>query len=439
MIVGTVIQRVNIRSGLPGRTRKNKAGTLEYGDKVQIVKALYGEKLEHNNIWYQLESGDYVWSGGIRVDVALKPEHKKVIFTADDYGVVDSLNQGMIKAVQKGQLRSVTCLTNYPGKVTANGVSVPGSLDNIRQLLTETNGIEGLELGVHLTISSGSPILGRNKVPLLCRSQESADELAREGYTEADFQDYSKIRSHYVALSPANKRLFLDQLEQELKAQIEVFTNPKNGPPIALNHITSHHNSLLFHDDFFAVMKKIAVDFKTMIKGELFPTPMRSLNNLPHIKDNLYMLTMGGVLGNTLHLAGLRKILAENPSVAVHTPDLLHSNHYGPLPGTSFDRMAFNNLVLEKVQKSRGMLEDLIKSGSEQTMEFLLHLRDGEPYEDQEKYKVETLETGYAGIDYRAFDERTAELKSFLASFSNGKELYDGALQTTDWQEIRLK
>ena len=65
----------------------------------------------------------------------------KIIFTADDFGVVPSVNDGIIHMVNKGLINSVEVFTNY-GK----------SIENTLGLINQTQG-KSFELGVHLTIT----------------------------------------------------------------------------------------------------------------------------------------------------------------------------------------------------------------------------------------------------------------------------------------------
>lgn len=427
MVSGTITQdELNVRENAPGRS-SSVVGRLRKGDTVNIAGAVYGEEIDGVNIWYKLDSGHYIWSGYVFTDPMPKPQRKKVLFTADDYGVVDSVNRGVIRAIQEGQLNSVTCLTNY-GK---DGID---SIKNIRLLQGET-GSRKVELGVHLTITSGSPLIGRSNAELLCRAVKDK----QPGYAQSDFFVYTEVLDHYENLSINDQEEFRAQLEAELDKQIQVFINPPDGgEPVSVDHLTSHHNSLLYHPHFFGIMQKMATRYRIVLGDKYVPVPLRSLNNIPVLKDNLFMNFKGKVNGHQRQLDIYRSLLETMAKPGIQTPDLLNSNHYGPIPVMNKSGTAFPRLVNKKTRKGRDMIDDLLKSEARH-MEFLLHLRDGEVYRDQLDFsKKETDPTGYAGIDPMAFDTRTAELEAFIKTFPANKKIHNNTVELISWREIRM-
>lgn len=412
---------LNIRISGSNRDESPLNLPLEKGEEVTITKALYGESLEDENVWYQLDSGEYVWAGGIEVDDDIHIASKKVIFTADDYGVVDSINLGITNAVTNGMLNSVTCFTNY-------GLNGSKSLANIRKL-ERLKSQKPLSLGVHLTVTSGNPILGRGAVRLLCRDQNKTER----GYNESDFYDFTKLLNHYRFLSSSDKMLFQEQMFNELEAQIKVFTNPGDGgAPIQLDHLTSHHNSLLFHEDFFNVLLKLSNKFEVKMRNDRVPVPLRSLTNLPQWKDTGYYNTKGKVVFPKLNIAKLKRNLKRPENKSIKTVGLLHSNHFGPIPFIL--KKNIKRLIKKKHGLSDGMLRDLVRYDQE-SMEFLLHLRAGKLYRSHKPYKEETRATGYAGINPKSFDSRTAEYESFVKRFKKGTKLPAG-IELGTWEDL---
>ena len=43
----------------------NNPGYYLPGEEISIVEKVIGDKYKGNNIWYKLENGSYVWSGGV--------------------------------------------------------------------------------------------------------------------------------------------------------------------------------------------------------------------------------------------------------------------------------------------------------------------------------------------------------------------------------------
>jgi len=401
---------LNIRVSGPNRDHPPLKQALQKGTEIEIKNALYGEEIDGENLWYKLTSNHYVWAGYVFTENDIEIQKKRIIFTADDYGVVDSIDSGIIKGVKDGLLNSVTCFTNYG----ENGEKALKKLRKLEMLQASYQ----LELGVHLTITSGSPLLGRGNVPLLCRDKK--DRLP--GYKESDFCDYTKLKRHYEKLDDSQKANFIIQLEAELRKQIEVFLNPQDGGnPILLSHLTSHHNSLLFREEFFEVMLKLSKEYKVRIQNDSLPIPLRSLHNIPGWKDNGFYTVKGKILFPKKSINKLKRKMRQASNSLVKTPSLLHSNHYGPPPFIL--KKNIDKLVEKKKNKSNGMLKDLI-NGDFTTMEFLLHLRSGKLYQNHDDYeKNETRPTGYAGINPTAFDSRTAELTAFLSRFARPSSL----------------
>ena len=56
---------LNIRTGTPRIRMDNNPGYYLPGEEISIVEKVIGDKYKGNNIWYKLENGSYVWSGGV--------------------------------------------------------------------------------------------------------------------------------------------------------------------------------------------------------------------------------------------------------------------------------------------------------------------------------------------------------------------------------------
>src|SRR4051812_35691255 len=113
---------------------------------------------------------------------------KKLIVTADDYGVFPSINAGILNAVLQGKVNSVACFANYEK-----------SVENVRELIDAVG--DKAEIGCHLTISSGVPVwLGNH-----------------EAFTK------NGIFRHYTDMRISLIEDHTDLLEKELKEQVAVF------------------------------------------------------------------------------------------------------------------------------------------------------------------------------------------------------------------------
>lgn len=78
----------------------------------------------------------------------------KVVINADDFGLSENINLGIIEAAKKGTLRSVSVVTC--GRFFSNHIKIVKDL--------------GLDVGVHLTITQESPLIKPEKIPSIVNS-----------------------------------------------------------------------------------------------------------------------------------------------------------------------------------------------------------------------------------------------------------------------------
>src|SRR4051812_27086814 len=89
---------------------------------------------------------------------------KQLIITADDFGVYPSINEGIKSAVLKGKVNSVAVLPNYKD-----------SIKNTKELLEAVQ--NKVEIGCHLTITSGKPLVATTETFMNGSSFRSFDNL----------------------------------------------------------------------------------------------------------------------------------------------------------------------------------------------------------------------------------------------------------------------
>lgn len=90
-------------------------------------------------------------SGGNAQDVRSKMK-RQVIINADDFGLCDSVNRGILKAHRQGVLTSATLMANMPGAEQA----VQMAKDN-----------PSLGVGIHLTLTEGKALTPAAQIPSL--------------------------------------------------------------------------------------------------------------------------------------------------------------------------------------------------------------------------------------------------------------------------------
>lgn len=162
----------------------------------------------------------------------------KLIINADDYGITSGVSKGIIEVMKHGVLSDTTAMANMPFFEEAMEMAKENDI---------------FEMGIHLTASCGSPVLPAAEV----------SELVNE--------DGTFLRR------PKEKLLFVDQVENEFRAQIDKFM--KTG--IKLNHIDSHHHCYSFFPEVLKMVVGLAKEYNV---------PMRCPNN-----NDLHIVKEAGV------------------------------------------------------------------------------------------------------------------------------------------------
>jgi predicted glycoside hydrolase/deacetylase ChbG (UPF0249 family) len=140
----------------------------------------------------------------------------KVVVTADDFGLAKSVNEGILVASREGVVRNTTLLVNFP---------------DVKESVARLSEAEGLDLGIHLNLTSGPPVLKPEQVPslvgnagsflglvpfilrvILGRINWSEVRLELEGQIELGLHlgcNFSSITSHqHIHMLPQLTRLF---------------------------------------------------------------------------------------------------------------------------------------------------------------------------------------------------------------------------------------
>ena len=149
---------------------------------------------------------------------------KKLIVNADDFGLTESVNTGIIRTFTDGILTSAS--------IMANGESFD---DAVR--LSKENPLLGI--GAHLVLVEESPVLSPSQVPSLISSSQKL------------YKNYKEFLKHLVFGNIA-----IVDVEKELRAQVEKILQA--GIPI--KHIDSHQHLHIF-PPILKVVIRIANEF----------------------------------------------------------------------------------------------------------------------------------------------------------------------------------
>jgi predicted glycoside hydrolase/deacetylase ChbG (UPF0249 family) len=137
----------------------------------------------------------------------------QLIITADDYGMCESVNEGIEECLAAGALRSTCVMTNMPEYRAAAG---------LREQFPHAS------IGVHWTLTLGKPVLPATQVP--------------------DLVDHAGSFLRLPQLRPRLMRRAVpaEQLRAELTAQVERFREVCGAPDYWNTHQNVHVNPGLF-------------------------------------------------------------------------------------------------------------------------------------------------------------------------------------------------
>ena len=128
-----------------------------------------------------------------------------LIVNADDFGISEGVNNGIVEAHRRGILTSTTAMANMP------------AFDHAVQLWRET---PELGVGVHLNLTSGTSLLPPSQIPDLVRPDGRFHTLS------------------FMLRQLTLGRLDEGQIEVELRAQVERVISAGIQP----THVDSHHH-----------------------------------------------------------------------------------------------------------------------------------------------------------------------------------------------------
>lgn len=344
-------------------------------------------------------------------------QNSKIILTADDFGVDDSIDKGIISLVKYNIIHSVEILAN-------NGENGSESIRRTEYLLDQSEAVNpGLELGVHLTITSGKPV------------------------TDGDL---SKIlfNGHFISAKNTNSEADPEAIYRELKGQIEIL---KSNTRIwsKVTHLTNHHDALWFFPKYTEMYVKVAQEYDL---------PIRNPRVLPEWNSFLYYNYMGPRNASQEDMEKSRKAYDfrlrgqfETGELAYRSSHYLDSSHYS-LWRTILDSNPYKPEVF--IAKRQEQLRTVFKRvremheklGTPQLVEVLFHVREGSLKDSKVKLPKNKRNkafdkfdlANYNGVSTAYFDGRSVECTSLLWENTTGAlaRLYsDNHIEKGRWSD----
>jgi predicted glycoside hydrolase/deacetylase ChbG (UPF0249 family) len=132
---------------------------------------------------------------------------RKLIITADDYGMCEAINKAIEECLAAGALRATCVMTNMPAY---------DAVASVRQTFPNVS------LGIHWTLTDGRPVLPPSQVPTL---------VTRDG----NFLSAMELRRRWL-----RRQINVAELNVELRAQYQRFREVAGSPDFWNTHENFH-------------------------------------------------------------------------------------------------------------------------------------------------------------------------------------------------------
>lgn len=302
----------------------------------------------------------------------------KIIFSADDAGIVPQIDNAIADLVNRGILNSAEVLTNY-GKEGAN------SLYNTLQMVEQTKASGNpIELGIHLTITSGKPLT----------QQDGLLSILDE-------------KGQFVSYRDLGGGATEEAIYNELKAQAQILLDDRElGSKVT--HMSNHHDALWFYPQYTRAYVRLANELNL---------PIRNTKSIPESNSWFYYVFQN--LLRKISQADKDRIskayqLRKNgyfpqEQLTFLSTDYMDNRHYEVNHlWDDFDPRDARIVINRKKRKLKKMIEEAGESRSTTLVEFMFHVRKGKILD----YSGTDSLPYYNGVDPRYFDGRTLEYRS---------------------------
>lgn len=180
----------------------------------------------------------------------------KLITTADDYGVIKEIDDGIIEAIKAGSINTVSIIVNFR--------RCKSSLKKLITFLNNEGLIDKVGLGIHLNITMGSPVSPISRVKSLVG-------------TNNKFYTY---RTYQASIN--FERFDFDEIKREATGQVQIYLKYIDAickdmglEAIPIDHISSHFNLFNSIDKFAHILVDLCTSFKKFGKKKTLPIPVR--------------------------------------------------------------------------------------------------------------------------------------------------------------------
>ncbi len=309
----------------------------------------------------------------------------KMIFTADDYGVVDVIDNAVLEAIK---LKLVNSVAVFP-----NGNNLHERVRRLKEAAEEAN--VDLQIGCHLTFCSGKPLT----------ENIHYNFIKKKSGRFRPFNDQRRAKKRHEEDE-------INSLRNEIKAQYNQLKTVMDEYDLTIKHFTCHHNTLCWFKEYFVAYTDLANHYKLPIRSPLF---------IPDDQFETYKKSMGFLTwsfgsirtGDSFtkwrkrYMRVYKEVVTLNNNIY---PDVAFTDHIGPIPAwlklRDFEMQA-------EFAKKQEALDNLFEKHADNhdIIEVVLHLAEYRPDRVKES-RDEMRKAKYKGVNPLSVEGRMLEMKS---------------------------
>jgi predicted glycoside hydrolase/deacetylase ChbG (UPF0249 family) len=343
----------------------------------------------------------------------------KLIINADDFGPIEFINQGVYHHTSAGNLDSTQVLANFDPQI------LEANLSKLHDAVPENR---VLDLGIHYTLTSGSPITG---------SRSSWGKMLKT--RKYEFKDYKRFNFQYDQ--------YLNQIEAEFEAQRDrlleltdkVNTN-KGSFKLQVTSASNHHNILTIAPDIFDVYHRVSTDENLKIRSpkaspagvmNLYYDFVFPLRNFSDAMEQRHMM-------NKLNDNFAENYFLETIEYDVPSPNYFDIEFYRGIANARIGRITQNKIdsrvaaFHRMVMRAQAYETNPMVEPTDLVVEAVLHL--GMNSEATANLSYKEMVEDYPGVTHKYFDNREIELRA-LDDLSNQ---YDLITEDVSWNDCGI-
>lgn len=220
--------------------------------------------------------------------------NKILIVNADDFGMHEDLNTGIVDAFHTGNVRSTSLMVNMPA--TAHACDLAKSAPS-------------LEIGLHLNITSLRAVAPSRLVDRLVDS---------DGHFLFDGTNIPESM-RWLRAAVAEDSIFVSQIETEFKCQHDRFL----GLGLELAHLNIHHYVALLHPRIFEAYVRAAEVAGVPFRGLCYPMVDFLHISAENIAQMAACIEASSARAPSLSVSNLADTTSEHPGVDEYISQIL--------------------------------------------------------------------------------------------------------------------